>query len=96
MIVHLTNAMSDDTVVEVHYSPKLTACRDEDFAPIRRGGLGIELSPKNTPIVLELQGTYRFENLSTDTEARIIPEYIKGSITGDIMSKDVYTKASVK
>lgn len=95
LIVHLTNAMSDDTEVEIHYSPKMESCRDYDYAPIRRQGEILTLSPTNTPIVLELAGSYRFEPVTPDIQAKIHVTTVDNTQAhGDIMSQSVYTKES--
>lgn len=92
LIVHLTNAMSDDTAVEIHYSPKSDACQDIDFAPIRRAGSVLTLSPMNSPLVLELAGTYRFEALTPDTTANIhVVNVTSLQQHGDIMSQTAYS-----
>lgn len=92
MIVHITNAMSDDTEVEIHYSPKMEACDASAFAPIRRQGEILVLSPANTPIVLELAGMYKFEPTVSDSGAQLQTEYVENTrLHGDIMSQSVYT-----
>lgn len=93
LLVHLTNAMTDDTEYEVHYSPMVDACNDRDYAPIRRGGKVLTLSPKNTPLLLEFVGTYRFENVSSDRTALILSSNVNSANYkhGDIMNTDAYT-----
>lgn len=86
-VIHLTNALSDDTQFDVYYSPKQDACHDHDFAQVSRNGTALVLSPKNTPLLLELAGTYRLENLSSDTEALISTMAVTGTNTkrGDVL-----------
>lgn len=92
LIVHLTNTMSDETQVEIHYSPKMESCLDADYAPIRRQGGILTLSPKNTPIVLELAGSYRFEPVTPDSQAQVHTLAVDNTQShGDIMSHSVYT-----
>ena len=93
MIVHLTNAMSDETQVQIHYSPKMESCHDSDYAPIRRQGEILTLTPANTPIVLELAGSYRFEPVMPDSQAQVHTLAVGNTQShGDIMSQSVYTK----
>ena len=95
MIVHLTNAMSDDTQVQIHYSPKMESCHDSDYAPIRRQGEILTLTPANTPIVLELAGSYRFEPVTVDQNAQLhVLAVDSNPLHGDIMSQSVYTQVA--
>lgn len=95
LIVHLTNAMADTTEVEIHYSPKMEACHDSDYAPIRRQGEILTLSPANTPLVLELVGTYRFEPVTVDQNAQLhVLAVDSNPLHGDIMSQSVYTQVA--
>lgn len=92
LIVHLIDALDDTTQVDILYSPNAMACGVRDFAPIRRQGNILTLSPANTPIVLELSGTYYFDNTSTDTTARVVMEVVDAAQNvGDILGYNVYS-----
>lgn len=59
LVVHLTNVVSEASY-EVYFSPVINATQDSDFAPIVRSDKELFLSTRNTPLMLELAGTYRF------------------------------------
>ncbi len=93
LLVHLTNALTDATQYHIYYSPKVDACSDSEYAPIRRAGAVLTLTPQNTPLLLEFAGSYRFENLTLDKTALIIsmPVLSANYKGGDIMNPTAYT-----
>ena len=91
LVAHISNAISDDTIIEVHYSAEQSACTDVKFAPIRRNGKVLTLSPANTPLVLELAGTYRFEPVTDDETVQVQLAVIENIVhKGDVMSATAY------
>lgn len=96
VIVHLSNAISDDTEFVVEYSPNADVCDVKLFAPVRRNGGTLILSPKSTPLVLEFVGAYRLIKQSADSQALITTQVIEmESPQGDILYSPAYTNESV-
>lgn len=72
-IVHLVNVINPTVVYGVGYNPdvKSTSCDSKISQPIVRGGIPLQLTPENTPLVLELPGEYELikQSLSAGTIA---------------------------
>lgn len=88
LVVHIVDAAADDVTYAIYYNAaeQTSACRPMTGA-IVRGGRQLLLTVHNTPLVLELPGTYTLEK-QTLTESGVEFEVfsmhagIKGDITG--------------
>lgn len=80
LIVHISNTIDASTELQVQYSPILNGCNNSHFAPVIRNGKPLVVNSNNTPIVLELQGTYRLIPNTQDKEARVQCESITRTV----------------
>lgn len=90
LVVHIVDAAADDVSYAVYYNAAdpVTTCRPITGAIIRNGKPLI-LSVQNTPLVLELPGTYTLEK-RTQTESAVEFEVftMTGGIIGDVTRQD--------